>query len=158
MKYKNISKYLTKLFFLIILIALVIVIAVCYMNSKKKQENKNIIPDKNVSRGTLDDKQPLNLVCSVNSVSYVKNGECYAYIRNDKVNKYNIKVIITDIESGNLIYESKVLKPGEKVDKFDFNQQCKSGKHKANVQFVAIDSNLGKEIGSTNIIIDYMIE
>ena len=70
-----------------------------------------------------------------------------AYIENVPGNRYNMRVAITEDESGETVYESGVLKPNQYIEKIALTHDLEPGMHEATAVFTALDPDTNEETG-----------
>lgn len=70
-----------------------------------------------------------------------------AYIENVPGNHYLMKVTITDDDSGEVLYESGVLKPNQFIEKIALAKDLDAGMYPATATFTAMDETTYEEIG-----------
>lgn len=70
-----------------------------------------------------------------------------AYIENVPGNRYNMKVAITDDDTGETVYESGVLKPNQYIEKITLTHDLEPGMHEATALFTALDPDTNEETG-----------
>lgn len=70
-----------------------------------------------------------------------------AYIENVPGNRYLMKVSITDDATGELLYESGVLKPNQYIEKIVLAKDLDAGSYPATATFTAMDQTTYDEIG-----------
>lgn len=68
-------------------------------------------------------------------------------IENPSDNPYTIQVSLTDMESGELLYNSPTLMPGESLTDIPLSSDLPSGSYKASANIIAGDPNTGQELG-----------
>lgn len=86
---------------------------------------------------------------SISSVIQFADGtsEGTAYIENVPGNRYNMKVTITDDDSGEVLYESGVLKPNQFIENIALAKDLDAGTYSATATFTALDQETNEEIG-----------
>ena len=70
-----------------------------------------------------------------------------AYIENVPGNRYDMRVQITDDASGEVLYESGVLKPNQFIEDITLTRELEPGMHDATATFVALDQTTHEETG-----------
>lgn len=70
-----------------------------------------------------------------------------AYIENVPGNHYNMQVTITDDSTGDVLYESGVLKPNQFIEKITLTRDLEPGTYDATATFTALDGTTYDEIG-----------
>lgn len=70
-----------------------------------------------------------------------------AYIENVPGNHYNMQVAITDDSSGDLLYESGVLKPNQFIESITLTRDLDPGVYPATATFTAMDPTTYDEVG-----------
>lgn len=75
------------------------------------------------------------------------NGEGLAYIENVPNNPYDMKVVITEDETGDVLYESGVITPNHYIEKIRLNKALDAGEHAATATFTALDKETQEEAG-----------
>ena len=70
-----------------------------------------------------------------------------AYIENVPGNRYNMRVQITDDDTGEVLYESGVLKPNQYIEKIALTRDLDPGMHEATAVFTALDPDTNEETG-----------
>lgn len=69
------------------------------------------------------------------------------FIENPSDNKYHMQVTITDKNSGEGLYKSAVLAPGENESRFALNAALSEGSHTATAHISAIDDSTKEPVG-----------
>ena len=89
---------------------------------------------------------------SVNPNPAFKDGksEGNLCIENIKANHYYARVILTLDETGEQLFESKGLKPGQYIKNVKLDKNLKKGTYPATAQFIITDPDSLKDIGSVN--------
>lgn len=120
------------------------------MRAVYKRENSSNSTDK------LDSTQ---LAVEINSVMNFEtsNSEGDFYIKNPENNIHNVVVEIYLKDTDTLIYKSKKLLPGEKIEKDALDKELKQGKYKAIAFFNAYDEN-GNYAGKAGVVITINIK
>ncbi len=114
--------------------------------------------------GRIDDNEtsvmdPQLFAVSINSKAYVdKDRKALVYIKNDKSNLYKMKVNITEDNTGEVIYQSGIIKPGKQINSIEINKNLEVGKHNSTVVFLAIDSETKKVKGQVVVSIVLVVE
>lgn len=70
-----------------------------------------------------------------------------AYIENVPGNRYNMKVSITDDDTGDVLYESGILKPNQFIEKIALTRDLDQGTYAATATFTALDQATFEEVG-----------
>lgn len=70
-----------------------------------------------------------------------------AYIENVPGNHYLMKVSITDDDTGDVLYESGVLKPNQFIESIVLTQDLDAGTYPATATFTALDETTHEEVG-----------
>ncbi|MEG0375395.1 MAG: flagellar protein FliS [Raoultibacter sp.] len=70
-----------------------------------------------------------------------------AYIENVPGNHYVMQVTITLDDSGETVYESKAIKPGNFIEDITLTKDLDAGSHAATATFTALDSESLEEVG-----------
>ena len=71
-------------------------------------------------------------------------------IENIKANHYYARVVLTLDESGEEVFESKGLKPGQYIENVKLSKNLKKGTYPATAQFIITDPETYKDIGKVN--------
>lgn len=71
-----------------------------------------------------------------------------AYIENVPGNRYNMQVAITDDDTGDVLYESGVLKPNQFIEDITLIEDLEPGTYPATATFKALDPTTQEETGS----------
>ena len=89
---------------------------------------------------------------SVNPNPSFKNGksEGNLCIENIKANHYYARVVLTLDETGEEVFESKGLKPGQYIENVKLSKNLKKGIYPATAQFIITDPETLKDIGKVN--------
>ncbi len=90
---------------------------------------------------------------SINSVITYENGgaEGSVCIENIPANRYHMKVRFLLDETGEVVYESAGIKPGQFIEKAPLSKPLEKGSYATTAVFSAIDQETLKEIGRTNV-------
>lgn len=75
------------------------------------------------------------------------NSEGLAYIENVPNNPYDMRVVITEDETGDVLYESGVITPNHYIEKIRLNKTLDAGEHAATATFTALDKETQEEAG-----------
>lgn len=75
------------------------------------------------------------------------NSEGLAYIENVPNNPYDMRVVITEDETGDVLYESGVITPNHYIEKIRLNKALDAGEHAATATFTALDKETQEEAG-----------
>lgn len=75
------------------------------------------------------------------------NSEGLAYIENVPNNPYDMRVVITEDETGDVLYESGVITPNHYIEKIRLNKALDAGEHAATATFTARDKETQEEAG-----------
>ena len=70
-----------------------------------------------------------------------------AYIENVPGNRYNMRVRITEDATGDVLYESGVLKPNQFIEKIALTKDHDQGSYPATATFTALDPSSYDEVG-----------
>ncbi len=70
-----------------------------------------------------------------------------AYIENVPGNRYLMKVTITSDDTGDVLYESGVLKPNQFIEQIVLTQDLEAGSYPATATFSALDETTYDEVG-----------
>lgn len=70
-----------------------------------------------------------------------------AYIENVPGNRYDMRVQITDDATGDVLYESGVLKPNQFIEDITLTHELEPGMHDATATFIALDQTTHEETG-----------
>ena len=70
-----------------------------------------------------------------------------AYIENVPGNRYNMRVRITEDATGDVLYESGVLKPNQFIEKIALTKDLDQGSYPATATFTALDPSSYDEVG-----------
>ena len=70
-----------------------------------------------------------------------------AYIENVPGNRYNMRVRITEDATGDVLYESGVLKPNQFIEKIALTKDLDQGSYPATATFIALDPSSYDEVG-----------
>lgn len=112
---------------------------------------KNVDKDAKYGRVNENEQDKINMqlfAVSINSKIYVDNdGKAFAYIKNDKFNKDNIKVKIKEDKSDEVLFSSETIKPGEQVDLIVIEKKLQKDKYNATAEFFAVDKITGEAKG-----------
>lgn len=86
---------------------------------------------------------------SIASVIQFEDGQSNgtAYIENVPGNHYNMQVTITDDDSGDVLYESGVLKPNQYIENITLAKDLDAGTYSATATFIAMDETTYDEVG-----------
>lgn len=71
-------------------------------------------------------------------------------IENIKANHYYARVLLTLDETGEEVFESKGLKPGQYIENVKLSKNLKKGTYPATAQFIITDPDTLKDIGKVN--------
>ena len=107
----------------------------------KSEEEMQAELDRTVEEGMFN--------ISISSVIQFEDGTSSgtAYIENVPGNRYNMRVTITDDDTGDVLYESGVLAPNQFIEDITLLQDLDAGTYPATATFKAIDSTTYDEIG-----------
>ena len=100
--------------------------------------------DNSANPGRIEQTQTTDLnqqffAVSINSKIYVDStGRAVAYIKNDKTNSYNMQVNIKDDITGESLYQSETIKPGNELDSITIKNNLQVGKYDAIAEFFAL--------------------
>jgi|GEM_PF-3464536 len=125
--------------------------------------NKDYMDD-SANIGRIDQKQITDLnqqlfAVSINSKIYVdSNGQAIAYIKNDKTNLYDMQVNIKDDSTGEILYQSNIIKPDNQVDSITIKNSLQVGKREATAEFLALDKDTGEAKGKVIVKITLVVE
>ncbi len=89
----------------------------------------------------------ISIVSSIEFASADAPGK--AYIENVPANKYCMQVTITDDASGEVLYESGVLRPNQCIEDITLAKPLAPGTHQATATFTALDAETLDEVGET---------
>lgn len=146
-----------KVFIIAFLLVLCLVL-IFILHSKQKNVDKNA----KYGRVNENEQNKINtqfFAVSINSKMYVdKDGKTLAYIKNDKSNKYNMKVKIKEEKSNVVLFSSEVIKSGEQVDLIVIDKKLKPDKYNAIAEFFAVDKNTGEAKGLVIVKIILVVE
>lgn len=70
-----------------------------------------------------------------------------AYIENVPGNRYLMRVAITLDDTGETVYESKAIKPGQYIEDVTLSKNLEAGQYAATATFFALDADSHEEIG-----------
>lgn len=86
---------------------------------------------------------------SIASVIEFENADAdgTAYIENVPNNNYNMKVAITEDDTGDVLYESGVLAPNQYIEKIALAKQLEAGSYPCTATFTALDPSTYEETG-----------
>lgn len=86
---------------------------------------------------------------SIASVIQFENGTApgKAYIENVPGNHYAMQVTITLDDTGETVYETKAIKPGNYIEDITLTKDLDAGAHEATATFTALDSESLEEVG-----------
>ncbi len=85
----------------------------------------------------------------INSAPVFEDGgaEGTLYIENPVTNAYDMRVEIALDESGETVYQTGVISPGQSIARDTLDQPLAAGQHTATATIVALDANTGEETG-----------
>ncbi|MEG0258091.1 MAG: hypothetical protein RR632_07295 [Christensenella sp.] len=108
----------------------------------KSQEDIEKVLNQKVGEGMLN--------ITINSAPVFENGtaEGNLNIENIPGNHYSIKVKITRDDTGDVIYESKLIDPGYYIELAKLGVDLEKGSYPSTAVFTAIDAKNGDEMGS----------
>lgn len=78
------------------------------------------------------------------------SGRCGLLAGNPEGNNYDFRITIKLDGSGEIIYRSPVLKPGERVAYVTLNQIPEPGSHAATAEFAVLDPESGEAVGAVD--------
>ncbi|WP_165062493.1 hypothetical protein [Adlercreutzia sp. ZJ154] len=107
----------------------------------KSQEEMQAELDRTVEEGMFN--------ISIASVIQFEDGTSSgtAYIENVPGNHYLMKVTITEDDTGDVLYESGVLKPDQYIENIALAKDLDAGAHEATATFTALDEQTYEEVG-----------
>ncbi|NCC87649.1 MAG: hypothetical protein EOM05_07235 [Clostridia bacterium] len=120
--------------------------------------------DNSANLGRLEQKQTTDLnqqlfAVSINSKIYVDStGQAVAYIKNDKTNSYNMQVNIKDDITGESLYQSETIKPGNELDSITIKNNLQVGKYDAIAEFFALDKDTKEVKGKVIVKVVLIVE
>jgi len=108
---------------------------------------------------TTDKLDSTQLAVEINSVINFETASSKGdfYIKNPENNIHNVVVEIYLKDTDTLIYKSKKLLPGDKIEKDTLDKELKQGKYKAIAFFNAYDEN-GNYAGKSGVVITINIK
>ncbi len=139
-------------------ISLILVLSLLLMSCGSQSSSYKL--DKNAQDGTLkpvaeqikdqlqEQADKSNFSIQIYGEPEFQNGtsEGYVYISNPETNVYSMSVRIFLDDTGEDIYQSNILKPGESVEKIKLTSNLAKGEYAATAVFTAIDDD-NTEIG-----------
>lgn len=75
------------------------------------------------------------------------NDKGTAYIENVPANRYNMQVVITSDDTGEVLYESGVLQPNQYIENITLTRDLDAGSYDATATFSALDPTTYDQIG-----------
>lgn len=120
--------------------------------------------DNSADLGRVEQKQMTDLTqqlfaVSINSKIYVdSDGQATAYIKNDKTNSYDMQVNIKDDSTGEILYQSETIKPGNEVESIIIKNTLQVGKHNAIAEFFALDKDTKEVKGKVIVKVVLIVE
>lgn len=157
------SKIKITIILIIILFVLIAYDILIYFYKQNDNINSSVIPNNKSQTTTVatannTDESQLFAV-SINSKIYVnKDNTALAYIKNDKSNEYNMQVKIKDSSTGDMLYESEIIKPGSEIDSITLKNNMKVGNNNAAAEFYALDVKTGKIQGNVIVDVVFIVE
>lgn len=153
----NTKSIKTKVVAVVILLLLLSTIATIYRNSmfSKDQGELEYTPKPGVqgqvSEQTLEEMQKQvdeavragmqNIVVNTEISLHDSKSPANVMIQNTITNKNNIQVKITEADSGELIYNSKIIKPGYKIEEAKLDNELEQGKYDVLITTYSLDGN-----------------
>lgn len=97
---------------------------------------------------------------SITSEAYFDSGSSEGKVRieNIQANLYFMKVAITLDDTGELLYESGAIKPGQYIESIKLKKHLEQGRYGATAVFTALDQETYEEVGSVAAKIMIIIE
>ena len=141
-------------------------------SEKTDPDNGFVIDDNAVEGGwnkVDEDKVRENLNASVeegyinismNTTPVFENGEVEGnlMIVNETINKYPQKVIITRNDNGDVIYESKGIPVGSKIEKAMLSEDLPAGTYECTAMFHNMNPDTGESLGCAGAIIQITVK
>lgn len=92
-----------------------------------------------------------NFSFKVNSHPVFETGDAEGnlYIENPAVNAYDMRVVITLDDTGETVYETGLISPGQSIVRDVLNKKLEPGTYKVTATIYAHDAGTGDEIGRT---------
>lgn len=162
---------------IIVLLSLIIgIFFLCRGCSKNPEESdtttKFVIDDEAVEGGWVEAdeeeiRENLNksveagyINISMNTTPYFKDGtsEGNLMIVNEDINKYPQKVVITRNDTGEVIYESKGIPVGSKIEKAKLSVDLSAGIYECTAMFHNVDPDTGNSLGCAGAVITITVE
>ena len=161
------------------IICLIIAATACFLLGLKgcSKENKDpdniFVMDDNAVEGGWnkidEDKVRENLNASVeegyiyismNTTPFFENGESEGnlMIVNESINKYPQKVVITRNDNGDVIYESKGIPVGSKIEKAKLLEKLPAGTYECTAMFHNMNPETGESLGCAGAIIQITVK
>ena len=111
-----------------------------YLEGRSPEDIQNLV-NKQVEEGMFN--------ISINSVITFENGQAEGNMRieNIEANRYYMIVSLVLDDTGQKVYESKGIKPGQYIDSAPLSVPLEKGNYPATAVFSAVDPNSLKEIG-----------
>lgn len=78
------------------------------------------------------------------------SGRCSLMLGNPEKNRQNLRVTLTLDEDGEILYQSPVLKPGERIAYVVLSRIPKPGEYPATAEFAALDADTGEAVGAVD--------
>ena len=160
-------------------IFIIIAVAVCFLigfkgcSKDKTNPDNGFVMDDNAVKGGWnkidEDKVRENLNASVeegyinismNTTPYFENGESEGnlMIVNESINKYPQKVVITRNDNGDMIYESKGIPVGSKIEKAKLLENLPAGTYECTAMFHNMNPDTGESLGCAGAIINITVK
>ena len=97
---------------------------------------------------------------SMNTTPVFENGEAEGnlMIVNETINKYPQKVIITRNDNGDVIYESKGIPVGSKIEKAMLSEDLPAGTYECTAMFHNMNPETGESLGCAGAIIQITVK
>lgn len=77
-------------------------------------------------------------------------GRCNLMAGNPENNKQDLRITVTLDETGEIIYQSPVLKPGERIAYVTLERTLAPGEYAAVAEFAVLDSETGEAVGAVD--------
>ena len=161
------------------IICLIIAATACFLLGLKgcskeiKDPDNGFVMDDNAVEGGWnkvdEDKVRENLNASVeegyinismNTTPVFENGQAEGnlMIVNESINKYPQKVIITRNDNGDVIYESKGIPVGSKIEKAMLSEDLPAGTYECTAMFHNVNPDTGESLGCAGAIIQITVK
>lgn len=137
-----------------------------YQNARAVDNTTKYWFDKMAQDGTLEGKTPqeiqgvLNAIMeegmfnvSINSKAVFEDGKSEGSIGMENIpeNRYYCRVIITRDDTGEVLYESQGIKPGQYIDKIKLKKNLPKGEYRCTAQVIATDPESLDDISQVQV-------